>query len=600
MDFTWNDWIAAETPLRLYEHRPILYDMYMLWLVFQSIIAFLIFLFLIFILCVLSFTFSSIRLGLFTIFCVITSIYGYACDMLTNPCEGLFYLDKKKYRRVYDSVNEISQWIHGPRIHDIYISFDFNAAATSRHSLTPFRRNILIWGFPLVCSMSQKGLSGCLAHEIGHLKHNHMSVATILMILQNFWLNAHLGIISLFFYPWVRYWLAALQNAARPIFRKHEIEADEYIIDSLGGQYAAACQVELLLQAARFSDVTENMLAAYRSDRWPQFDIVRYLRNELNKNLPTEKADALLQREMNKVANVFDEHPSFAERLKLASCTYPKQYAQFQADAFDRYLAPDDALFSELNAYFHALLDPISEEYRNQSQQAQEWLEANPPSVEMKKELMLRALGSLELAGRKEERTVFLEECLKSYPNDPEFRAIQAFQIAPLEPERAKQTLEECLAQSSSLYLMDENNFLLQYYMETGDREKLRGYLQLREGRMNIVQKSIDATLSEKDELTFNELPDELKELLCSVLKSKFTSIVRAYSVKRSVDKVSSYSVSFIVLEYKPKRFRLAQSTDDILAGIRVEGYVTVIMKTDFCQNYLEPIPHACFYNRGS
>lgn len=600
MDFTLKDWLAAEKSLRLYNRHRVLYYIFAFWLFFQSVVAFLVFLALILAMCLGAYELESARLGVFAFICIASSLWGYVGDMLTNPCKGLFHLNRRKYKRLYESVNEISRNIKGPKIHAIYISNDFNAAATSRRVFGLFRRNILILGFPALCSLDRKGLTGCLAHEIGHLKHNHISVAGWLRMVQVFWINVHLGFLTIIFIPWLRYWLPALNNLARPVFRKHEIEADEYIIESFGGDYSAACQVELALKSKQYSDVMDILLEQFREESWPQFDYARFLRDELRKNLPLDKADKLLQRAMRTVDNVMDEHPSFADRLKMAGCTYPRQYCNFDADALDYFLAPNDALYSELNAYFHAELDPTAECYRSYVEEAQKWLNDNPPSTDMGKNKIIDALANLAIAGEKERRKTFLDNCLRADPANPQLRALHALDIAQDDPDQARVILEECIAQSPTLYFLDENNFLVQSYMETGDTERLKACLKLREGRMETLQENLHAKLSEKDALECYEISPMLQKEICETLKTNFKEIARAYGVKRPVDSKTSYCVLFIVLEYKALHFRWGQSSTDILNALQINNHTVVIKTTKYCQQYLEPIPGACFYCRDT
>ncbi|MDO4550448.1 MAG: M48 family metallopeptidase [Planctomycetia bacterium] len=601
MNFTLKDWLAAENSLRLYTRHPVLYAMYLAWLIFQSVLALLLYLSVIVFLVFFAVTSSSISVGIFVILCVVTSLMGYFSDMLKDPCTGLFRLDPKKYSRVYEAVNEISRNIQGPKIHVIFISNEFNAAATSFRSLTPFRQNILILGFPLLCAFSKKGLSGCLAHEIGHLKRNHISGATIFMMIYTFWTNIHLGLLTFLFLPWLRYWLPAFHHSVRPLFRKCEIEADKYIIHSLGGEYLAASQVEMTLKASLLSDVSARLFQEMRKEEWPQFNCVHFLRDELRKNLSSEKTDKILDRAMKTVDNVMDEHPNFADRLKLAGCVSPKAYACFEADALESFLPLDDALCSELNLWFHSHLDPVSETLRLQTQAALKWLENHPLSPDMDKDMIAEAVTQLSLSGQTEACKTFLEDCLAVNPMNPQLRALKAIQMAPDDPEQARIILEECIAQSPVLCMLEDNNFLIQYYIEKGDSDKLKAYLELCEGRIESVQKIVHRKLSENDVLAPHALEENLQQILCDTLKSHYKVIRRAYSVKRPVDDNTTYYVYFIVLEYKPRPFTFSlKTTQDILRELTIEGHTIVVKKKSFCENYLEPIPGARFYHRDT
>lgn len=603
MDFTWKDWKSAQRMLDLYDKHRILYYAYLLWLLFQSLVAFAILVIIVGFLIVASFSSEDSAFAIFTLICLISWAWGYFSSIMNDPCKGLFLVDKQKYQKIYDKVNEISHKIKGPKIHEIYIILDFNAAATNRYLFTPLKRNILILGYPLLAALSYRGLIGCLSHEIGHIKHKHMSVSAWVMMANAFWSNIHLGILTLPFIPWLKYWLPAFNKAVAPLYRQHEIEADKYIVKTFGEDYLAACMVEMLLKEDQNSDVIDKLLAQMRSDSWDQCDIPKLIRDGLYEDLPEDRDEKVIAHEMNSVPNVFDEHPSFAQRLELADCRYPMRFAQFNADALDELVGHDDEFDSELNAYFHTLLDEHAQTVRAEAEQCQQALDQNPPSIDsMNESELIDCLYYYEKTGQKAERLELLQRCVDAFPNFLQFRAMLALEHTKDDPDGAATELENCIAQAPELYQLDENNFLLQYYMDSGDVEKIHAFVDLKDGRVKqlttLTQKKLDAN----DVLEAAPLPQEIKDILVDAFKKRYGIVNRAYFVRRLLNDKTAIGQGFIVLDSSHSFFFTIHSMDDAVKQLSEAfaetPYIIITCKTKFCDEHLETIPGAKFYSK--
>ena len=604
MDFTWKDWESAQRMIDLYDKHRILYYAYLLWLTLQSVIAFAILVIIVGFLILASLSGESPKLAVFTLICLISWAWGYFASVMNNPCKGMFLVDKRKYRKIYEKVNEISRKIKGPKIHEIYIVLEYNAAATNRYLFTPFKRNILILGYPLLAALSDRGMVGCLAHEIGHIKHKHMSVSAWIMMANAFWSNIQLGILTLIFIPWLKYWLPAFNKALAPLYRQHEIEADKYIVKTFGGDYLAACMVEMLLKEEQSSNVFDELLAQMRSDSWEQCDILKLIRDGLYEDLPEDRDERVIARALQSVPNVFDEHPSFAQRLELADCRYPMNFAQFNADALDELVGHDDEFDSELNAHFHAMLDEYAATVRAEAENCQQALEQNPPSVDsMTESELIDCLYYLEKTGQKAERLELLEKCVDVFPNFLQFRAILALERSKEDPDGAAAELEDCISQAPELYQIDENNFLLQYYMDSGDVEKIHAFLDLKNGRVKQLSTQTKKKLDANDILEAAPLPQDIQDFLVEAFKKRYGIVNRAYFVRRLLNDKTAIGQSFIVLErvnsfFFFTRYSMGEVVQELSAAFSETPYIIITCKTDFCDAFLEPLPGAKFYSK--
>ncbi len=605
MNFTWKDWQFAQRMIDLYNQHRFLYYLYLLWLMFQSLLAFAILVIIVVFLFVASINYKESSIAIFTIICLISWAIGYFSSIMSNPCKGMFLVNNRKYPQIYNKVNEISRKIKGPKIHRIYIFHQFNAAATNRFLFTPFKRNILILGYPLLAALSYRGLVGCLAHEIGHIKHKHMSGSAWIMMTNAFWSNIHLGILTYIFVPWLRYWLPTFNKATIPLYRQHEIEADKYIVKTFGEDYLAACQVEMLLKEEQNSDVVDELLAQMRSDSWEQCDIVKLIREGLHEDLPEDRDEQVISRALKSVPNVFDEHPSFAQRLELADCRYPMNFAQFNADALDELVGHDDEFNSELNAHFHTLFKERAEELRERAETSRILLAENPPSIENMNEIQLvNALDCLEFSGQKAERLALLQKCVDVYPNFLQFRAMFALEHVKDDPDGAAAELEYCIAHAPELYQLDVNNFLLKYYMDSGDVEKIQTYLNLKTARQRQMESRKKPKLDETDILMAGTLPNELMNSLIDVFKKKFGIVQRAYYVIRLYNDKTAIGQGYIVLEGSVNTFTftkhsMSETVLELSSALKETPYTVITCQKDFCDAYLEPLPGAKFYSKN-
>lgn len=606
MNYSWKDWQSAQRMLDLYDKHRILYYAYILWLMLQSAVAFVILLFIIAFLTVMLIVSQRYILSIICLTCFASWIYKIYSAYMNNPCKGMFLVDKQKYRNIYDRVNEISRNFKGPKIHEIYIVMKFNAAATNRYIFTPFKRNILILGYPLICALSYRGLVGSLAHEIGHIKHRHISASSWIMMTNAFWSNVELGIFRLIFVSWLRYWLPAFNKATAPLYRQHEIEADKFIVKTFGKDYLSACQVELLLKGEQNSDVADELMNQMRSDSWEQCNILKVIRDGLYEGMPEDRNEQVIAHQMKSVPDVFDSHPSFAQRLELADCRCPMSFAQFEANALEELIGHNEEFDAELNAHFHAELDDYANKVRTEAEQCRRLLELNPPSVDsMNEDELVGALYYLEKTGQKKERLELLQQCVEAFPNFLQFRAMLALEHVKDDPDGAAAELEYCISQAPALHQLDENNFLLQYYIDSGDIEKIHAYLDMKDGRIcqliSLTQKELD----ENDDLEPMVLPQEIINFLTTEFMTQFEIVNRAYCVSRAVDDRTAFRQSFIVLEADPHFLQTIFSKKSIIDAIiyfsqalKNTNYFIVRCKTVFCDKHLESLPGAKFYSK--
>ena len=93
------------------------------------------------------------------------TITFYLAALRDRPWKQMMKLEPRDYPELYRKVNWIACRMKAPKIHRIYLSAEFNASVGSMFTFVPgLRTNVLMIGYPLLCSLISKGVIAVLAH----------------------------------------------------------------------------------------------------------------------------------------------------------------------------------------------------------------------------------------------------------------------------------------------------------------------------------------------------------------------------------------------------------------------------------------------------
>ena len=592
-EITRREWEKYERSIALFENSPKRYYMKLAWLFVQSCLMFL------FVLGILLYLFWARRWIVLVVFLGVSAL-GYIAAMLNRSWKGLLKLDRRKYAAAYRKVNWISRKVHGPKIHAIYISPEFNAAVASAYTFLPFlRRNVLILGYPLLASMSQRALIGTLAHEIGHLAGNHLSVSLVFYSLASFWESLYLGVFNLITGLWLRTYLPAVHIAALPIYRRHEVEADHFIVDTMGADYAAAALIQLLLATERYDklDIQEKL----SSEEWKSFDIALFFRDYFQKPLPPEESEKIIEPALHSMLPINDEHPPFRERLAIAGVSDWHAYLVENPDALRKLIGEDPAFSEEVNQFFHRLYDSAAEDARTIRQEADHYLCEHKPDPEAGLEEINDIISALQTTGKAEQCNAFIESCYAAHPEVPEIACRYGILLASEGAwDEGVAIIEKAVAQSP-LLILPANNTLIVHYLRKSDPAKLKEVLELRAGQRERISRMEELGVPAENQLTAFRPDAATQKHLIECMKN-IAVIERAYCVQRIIEPGNSASVKFIVLERRAGiSFRYSRSLDEeLLSELEEEsGFKFEVKRKSFCRKYLIPISGALFYDRN-
>ena len=591
-EITRRNWEKYEKSIALFENSPGRYCLKLAWLFAQSCLMLL---FVLLILLCLFFAMQWIVLLVFLGF----SALGYIAAMLSRPWKGLLKLDRRKYAAVYRKVNWISRKVHGPKIHAVYISPEFNASVASAFTFLPvLRRNVLILGYPLLAAMSQKALIGILAHEIGHLAGNHLSASLVFYSLESFWKSLHLGVFNIITGLWLRYYLPAVHIAALPIYRRHEVEADRFIVETMGADYAAAALIQTVLAAERYKKL--NIQEQLSSEEWKSFDIASFLQDHFQKTLPPDEAERIIGAALHSMQPINDEHPPFWERLEIAGMPDRHLYFAQNPDALRKVIGEDPLFHEEVNQMFHRLYDLAAEDERMIRQEAEHYLCEHEPDPESALDEVSDMIFALQTTGRVEQCNTFIESCYAAHPEIPEFACRYGILLAERgECGKGIAIIEKAVAECPSLIFL-ANDTLVIHYLSKSDPAKLKDVLELRTKQSERISKMNKLDIPAKDQLTAFRPEAATQKHLMERMKN-IAVIERVYCVQKIIENGCSGSIKFIVLEQCfGISFRYSRSLDNELLNELEEefGFKFVAKSRSFCRKYLLPVSGALFYDR--
>lgn len=228
-------------------------------------------------------------------------------------------IDEAEAPRLHQSVYALRSATQGPRIHEVRITGEMNAAITQypRFLFLP-SRNILFLGLPLLQALAPEEVEAVIAHEIGHFAGAHGRTASFIYHIRMRWsqLGERLsrGIVAgglRRFFRWYGPWFAAYSFV---LARRQEYEADALAARIVGAASMGNALIRIAYQSARWQEGWSLIWtqAVERPD--PPSSPYRLL-GEIVFTPPDENASDVLARALTRQRDLDDTHPSLSQRL---------------------------------------------------------------------------------------------------------------------------------------------------------------------------------------------------------------------------------------------------------------------------------------------
>ena len=272
-----------------------------------------------------------------------------------------FLLDPKRFGALYDDVRAICRDLKIAPIRRIYLDIDVDIRVAPQFpAFKSRRRNILIVGYPLICTMDAKSfrirLTRALCRENRRIARNAAlrRIAKLWALLPK---ESILGddVLDFALCP-------DLHMALFPLRVRAELAADQWCAETFGQQDFAACVTQAYFRLERFDakKLTQTRLSE------PGHDAARaaaVIRDEIRKTVPEPDAKRILKDMLREPEPLYEVLPPFRERVGTDDPAALLPYLERTPDAAEHYLFSDAAFEAEYDGILKdALVRRLDEE----------------------------------------------------------------------------------------------------------------------------------------------------------------------------------------------------------------------------------------------
>ena len=272
-------------------------------------------------------------------------------------------LDPERFGVLYDDVRTICRDLKITPIRQIYLDMSVDIRVLPRFpAFKSRRRNILLVGYPLVCTMDAKSFRICLARVLCHENRR---------IARNAALRRIAGLWALL--PWTSILgdddeeletagPPGIDTALFPLEVRAEFAADQWCAETFGRQDFAACVTQAYFRLERF-DVKKLARTRFSEPGPDDAHAAAVIRDEIRKAAPEPEAKRILKEQLQISEPLFEKLPPFRERVGTDDPAELLPYLERTPDAAEYYLFSDPAFEAEYNSILKkALLHRKKEE----------------------------------------------------------------------------------------------------------------------------------------------------------------------------------------------------------------------------------------------
>ena len=272
-----------------------------------------------------------------------------------------FLLDPKRFGALYDDVRAICRDLKIAPIRRIYLDIGNDVRVAPRFpAFKARRRNVLIVGYPLICTMDAKSfrirLTRALCRENRRIARNAAlrRIAKLWALLPK---ESILGddVLDFALCP-------DLKMALFPLRVRAELAADRWCAETFGQQDFAACITQACFRLERFD--AKKIVQTRLSDPGPDADrAAAVIRDEIRKAVPEPDAKRILEEMLREPEPLYEVLPPFRERVGTDDPAALLPYLARTPDAAEHYLFSDPAFEAEHNGILkEALVRRLDEE----------------------------------------------------------------------------------------------------------------------------------------------------------------------------------------------------------------------------------------------
>lgn len=237
-----------------------------------------------------------------------------------------YVLNRKDYPILYKEVDAIQKKLKAPKVHQILLTPEFNAAIyqTPRLGILGWHKNTLILGLSLMISMDRDQCLSVIAHEFGHLSGNHSRFAGWIYRVRMTWMRVMdafdqaEGAGYLIFGKFFDWYAPYFNSYSFALARANEYEADAIATEITSRQalVGALCQTYIapdLMQKYYWMDVEKQVGETNEVNS----KIYTGLYNRIKqKPFEMKEAEKLMQMVLKEETGHTDTHPALKDRIK--------------------------------------------------------------------------------------------------------------------------------------------------------------------------------------------------------------------------------------------------------------------------------------------
>ena len=266
------------------------------------------------------------------IFVVLVVVYVIFRSLMVRipPPQG-YVLTKKKAPEVFASIEAMQQELKTPKIHEIIVTPELNAAIqqTPRLGIFGWQKNTLILGAELLMVLNTEQTKAVIAHEMGHLSGGHSRFNGWIYRLRMSWMNilhtvGYVNGVARWVFGKFFAWYAPYFNAySFALARANEYEADAIATRITSGDDLSEALVTMQVVATTFSEDYWEDLEKKAFDE-SKLSIEHYvgIRSALhNYSFTQDKVEEAIYKGMKLKANLDDTHPSLKDRITAVNGT---------------------------------------------------------------------------------------------------------------------------------------------------------------------------------------------------------------------------------------------------------------------------------------
>ncbi|KZN33741.1 hypothetical protein N480_23480 [Pseudoalteromonas luteoviolacea S2607] len=492
---------------------------------------------------------------------------------------------------LFSIIDELQCNLKAPRIHQVIITPEFNAAIvqTPRFLAFGFMHNTLIVGFELLLSLTIEETKSVVAHELAHLSGNHSKFSGCIYRARESWQNMMFNLEQ--HNGWTTAPIRAFFNWYSPRFsaysfalaRQNEYEADHVAGEQSSNEVAASALLKLhaysnFIQENYWKPFSNSILELPEPHILPFAGLVKFMQqNEISAN----EAISAINFAKKEVTNYRDTHPCLTDRLTALkgesidfSPTENSAVKRLFGERVNEVAMMLDAQWSEWN------LDGWKQEHKFIQE---EKLEYDRLKIKGIKELSKDELWRLAYLQEKfvsENEAIRLYRAFNElYPNDADGQFALGKAILAQKDDTGLQYLEKASAKHELLEASSKVAYM--YLVDKERTEEANVWLERMhnlEGIYREASKERNA-VSCKDTIEPTTIPENLLAPLVKQIKAN-KKVKAAWVAQKKVKNFADSHVLIFAVNAKSGFYISDNLAEKIIGSLEIESDITVFVLT--------------------